>query len=92
MYYERYWSDVNFKASQELQAIADQHGLSLLELALRWPLTKTAVSSMLVGISSLVQLKENFAAWQKGALADDVSSSCDQIWQKLTGARFAYNR
>lgn len=92
MYYERYWSQANFKASQELGEIAAGNGLSLLELALRWPLGQPGVTSMIVGISSLAQLQENFAAWREGALPTQASASCDQLWQRLTGARFAYNR
>jgi aryl-alcohol dehydrogenase-like predicted oxidoreductase len=79
MYRERYWNDVQFAAVAAAQAIADEAGLTLVELAFRWLLSRPEVGSILIGISSLDQLRVNLAACAGGPLDADVLAACDEI-------------
>lgn len=92
MYYARYWSDENFTAVQQLSAIAEESGLSLLELALRWCMSHHTVTSVLCGVSRLSQWAQDLAVLDAGPLPLSVLSQCDQVWRSLAGTRFAYNR
>jgi aryl-alcohol dehydrogenase-like predicted oxidoreductase len=92
MYRDRYWNAELFDAVGRLAAIADQAGLPLPELALRWLLTRETVGAVLVGASSVEQLQRNIAAAERGALDADVLARCDEVWADLRGPVPAYNR
>lgn len=79
MYRDRYWNDAQFAAVAEAQRIASEAGLSLIELALRWLLSRSEVDSILFGISSLSQLEQNLSACAAGPLPDDVLQACDAM-------------
>ncbi|XGU18891.1 aldo/keto reductase [Rhodococcus sp. 3Y1] len=49
MYKERYWNTQIFDAIAQLTAIAEQSGISLTELALRWLVSKPVAGSLLLG-------------------------------------------
>ena len=92
MYTERYWNTELFGAIHELTDIADQAGLPLSELGLRWLLSRDAVDSVLLGGSKLSHLDANLAAATRGPLPDDVLTACDQVGSRLRGPMPAYNR
>jgi aryl-alcohol dehydrogenase-like predicted oxidoreductase len=92
MYRDRYWNPVLFDAVARLGAIANQAGLPLPELALRWLLTRETVGAVLVGASSVDQLQRNIAAAERGALDADLLARCDEVWADLRGPVPAYNR
>lgn len=92
-YYERYWSDENFGAVQQLMAIAAGHGMNLLQLAMKWCAGRKIVTSIISGVSRLAQLEENIAAVEEGEPLDEaVLAECDTVWRSLAGNRFRYNR
>jgi aryl-alcohol dehydrogenase-like predicted oxidoreductase len=91
-YYDRYWSDENFAAVDKLSLIAEKAGLSILQMAMRWCVSRPGVTSIISGVSRLEQLKQNIASLDSPALNDDVLASCDEVWRSLAGTRFAYNR
>ena len=91
-YRDRYWSDENFTAIESLMEIAKEAGLSILELALRWCVTRPSVTSIISGVSKLEQLEQNIAAFEGPALSEKTLAACDGVWQSLAGTRFAYNR
>jgi aryl-alcohol dehydrogenase-like predicted oxidoreductase len=91
-YADRYWSEANFSAAEKFEAIAGGHGLSLLELALRWCINRPSVNTLVGGVSKLEQIKQNVAALENTALAPEVVAACDEVWHAMTGKRFAYNR
>jgi len=67
---ERVWltpDDVkkNLPKVQKLNEIAKQRGQSLAQMALAWVLRKPAVTSALIGASSVRQLEDNLAALNK---------------------------
>jgi aryl-alcohol dehydrogenase-like predicted oxidoreductase len=91
-YYDRYWSDENFAAVDKLTAIAKQGGLSILELALKWCAVQNPVTTIIIGVSRRSQLEQNIRALEGAALSPEILAACDEVWQGLAGARFAYNR
>lgn len=91
-YFRRYWSEENFEALLELEAIAREGGLTLLQLAYRWLKQKEEVTTILCGVSRLPQLEDNLKAVDGPALEAGALSRLDALWQKLAGNRFAYNR
>lgn len=92
MYRGRYWNDAQFDAVHDLERIASEAGLTLIELAFRWLLGRPTVGAILLGASSPDQLATNLAAAQGPALADDVTQACDEVWARLRGAAPKYNR
>ena len=92
MYRERYWNAELFDAVGRLAAVADEAGIGLPELALRWLLGRELVDAVLVGASSVDQLQRNVAAAEKGPLEADLLARCDEVWADLRGPVPAYNR
>jgi aryl-alcohol dehydrogenase-like predicted oxidoreductase len=91
-YLPRYWLDENFAAIEELDVIARDHGLNLLQLALRWCASRENVTSILTGVSNLSQLEQNIAAIEAGTLSGDIMAQCDDVWASLAGTRYHYAR
>jgi aryl-alcohol dehydrogenase-like predicted oxidoreductase len=92
MYTERYWNAELFAAIDTLGRIADEAGLPLSELALRWLLGQERVSSVLLGGSKVSHLQANLAAAARGPLPDDVVKACAEVGVALRGPMPAYNR
>ncbi len=90
-YYGRYWSEANFAWVAELQTIAQQAGKTLVQLALQWLVSRDAVDAVILGASRLNQLEENIAA-AEGRLAVQTLAACDEVWKKIKGPSFQYNR
>lgn len=90
MYRERYCSDANFDAIESLEKLAGESGMSLLELAVRFSISRDYVDSVLMGFSRLSQLKENLRLAEKGELETDLLSACDAVWKKLRGDTYGY--
>ena len=91
-YYDRYWSDENFAAVKKLTAIAEAHGISILQLAMKWCAQRPGVTSVITGVSKLPQLQQNLTTLDGAPLEADVLAACDEVWHSLAGTRFAYNR
>jgi aryl-alcohol dehydrogenase-like predicted oxidoreductase len=92
MYTERYWNAELFAGIEALAGIAEQAGIGLAELALRWLLGQDRVSSVLLGGSKVAHLQANLAAAEKGPLATDVITACDEVGARLRGPMPAYHR
>jgi aryl-alcohol dehydrogenase-like predicted oxidoreductase len=91
-YYQRYWSDENFAAVEKLTEIAARHGVSILELAMKWCVSRPGVTSVISGVSKLEQIRLNIASLEGAALSEDILEACDDVWRFLVGVRFGYNR
>jgi aryl-alcohol dehydrogenase-like predicted oxidoreductase len=92
MYRERYWDERLFDAIERLTAIAENAGIPLVELSLRWVLGKPSTSAVLLGGSKAEQLEANIAALAAGPLPEDVVEACDVVGAFLRGPMPAYNR
>jgi aryl-alcohol dehydrogenase-like predicted oxidoreductase len=91
-YYDRYWSDENFVAVEKLGKIAASHGMSLLELAMKWCDAQKSVVSILTGVSRLEQLEQNIASVEGAPLDAEILAECDEVWSTLAGNRYSYFR
>ncbi|KAF2022353.1 Aldo/keto reductase [Aaosphaeria arxii CBS 175.79] len=88
MYRERYFKDATFEALRIIEPVAEKHGLTLLEIALRWAIhhseLKTRVKGgndgVIIGVSSFAQLESNLKDLEKGPLPDDVVKALDDAW------------
>lgn len=92
MYRERYWNRAVFDAVGRLAAVADEAGLPLAELSLRWLLGESVVSSVLVGGTRPEHLRDNLRSATRGALPEAVHAACRAATEPLRGAMPAYNR
>ncbi|MGI5346951.1 aldo/keto reductase [Streptomyces sp. CA-250714] len=92
MYKQRYWNEELFAAVAQLIAVADEAGIPLTELALRWLLDRPSTDALLLGGSKPEQLRANIAAAQAGPLPADVTAACDAVGAALRGPMPAYNR
>ncbi len=91
MYIERYWHESMFDAVEALQDVAEEAGLTLVELAYRWLMTKNLVDSVIMGVSRVEQVGANIAA-AHGRLDEATMAACDGVWERLRGPHFKYNR
>ncbi|MBT2523007.1 aldo/keto reductase [Arthrobacter sp. ISL-28] len=92
MYTQRYWDRQLFDAIEELSRIAQDAGMTLAEMSLRWLAYRDGVGSMLLGGSKVEQLRSNIAAVANGPLPADVVEACDAVGAGLRGPMPAYNR
>lgn len=87
MYRERYFRDVNFEALKVIKPVADQLGLTLLEIAFRWLVhhsqlkVKDGNDGVVIGISSLNQLKHNLDELEKEPLPNEVVEALNLAWR-----------
>ena len=87
MYRKWYFKDANFEALKVIKPVADKHRLTLLEIAFRWCFhhSKLKVTDgndgVVIGVSSLSQLKMNLTELEKGPLPDEVVETLDLAWQ-----------
>jgi L-glyceraldehyde 3-phosphate reductase len=81
---ERVWltpNDVkqNLPKAKKLNEIAKQRGQSLAQMAIAWVLRKPAVTSALIGASSVEQLDDNLAALNNLQFSDDELQAIEKI-------------
>lgn len=92
-YHDRYWSDENFDAAEELANIAGKIGLSLVELSFRWCMNQPGINAVLLGVSKIEHLEPNLSALLKPALPPEILAECDRVWRRMgVGTRFPYYR
>ncbi|MCU1438322.1 MAG: oxidoreductase, partial [Naasia sp.] len=73
--------------ARALQAIAENRGQTLAQLALTWVLRQPAITSALIGASSVTQLDQNLAALDAPALTADELAAIEPHAVDGTGAR-----
>ena len=81
---ERVWltpDDVksNLPKVQQLNEIAQQRGQSLAQMAIAWTLRKPAITSSLIGASSVKQLEDNLAALNNPKFSDEELDRIESI-------------
>jgi aryl-alcohol dehydrogenase-like predicted oxidoreductase len=92
MYVDRYWSDTNFAAVEKLSSIAQESGMSILALALKWCAAQKQVTSIITGVSRRSQLEQNIASVEGEPLGAEILARCDEVWRTLSGMGFSYIR
>ncbi|KAK7208626.1 aflatoxin B1-aldehyde reductase [Myxozyma melibiosi] len=88
LYRTRYFRDVYWDALDMIQPVAEKHNLTVFEVALRWMVHHSALKlgpakgqtgdGIIIGVSSLEQLKSNLAAIESGPLPDEVVAVLDK--------------
>lgn len=67
------WSPLLYDTVEVLVEIAEGHGVSAAQVALRWLLTRPTVSSVIVGARTEAQLADNLAAAHLVLSADELA-------------------
>jgi aryl-alcohol dehydrogenase-like predicted oxidoreductase len=91
-YRDRYWSEAQMGAVDLLAAIAENQGMSLIALSLRWLLARPIVDGIILGASNTEQLRANLAAADGPPPDDDACHAMDEVWAQLRGGFPRYNR
>lgn len=92
IYRDRYWNRGTFDAIEELGEVAEEAGMTLIELSFRWLLNRPLTTCLLLGASRLEQLEQNLAAVAGEAPDEATMARCDEIWEGLRGSAPKYNR
>ena len=90
-YRARYFKDATFQALRMVEKAANEHGLTLIEIALRWCVHHSALrvgglpdskgnDGIIIGVSSLEQLQGNLRDLEKGPLPEEVVRTLDEAW------------
>jgi len=88
LYADWYFKPELFRAVSHLSVAAQNHGLTMLEIALRWVVHHSALAfskdggndGVIVGCSGLKQLRGNLEDLEKGPLPGEVVKACDEAW------------
>ncbi len=91
-YRARYWKERNFDAIDELKKIADELGISLLELTFRWHLSNPCIDSVICGVSKYEHAVQNISMFDLPALDKDVLKKFDEVWGMIKGSYYNYHR
>ena len=89
-YQERYWHDRQFETVAALRAVADEAGMSMASMAIRWVLSHRAITAPIVGASRPEQLGDSFAAAEAGPLPAELKSKLDEMthgWRAVDADR-----
>jgi aflatoxin B1 aldehyde reductase len=86
-YRTKYFKDSIFEAVTIIEAAAAKDGLSLVEVGFRWLRHHSALKmelgsdGILIGVSTLDQLKSNLDAIESGPLSDNLLEALDEAWR-----------
>jgi aflatoxin B1 aldehyde reductase len=82
LYRDRYWNDAYLDALAEIRRSCEGNGLDAVSVALRWlvhhsKLTAERNDGIIIGASSLEDLRHNLTAVTEGPLSNDVLTAID---------------
>jgi len=83
MYRNRYFTDYNFEALKIIKAAIDKEGLTFTETAIRWlehHSVLTPTDGIILGASTVSQLKEQLADCEKGPLPQSVVDALNEAY------------
>ncbi|KAF9111938.1 hypothetical protein BGW39_004205, partial [Mortierella sp. 14UC] len=92
---DMYWSKTNFEAVESLKSTAAKHGFTLLEATLRWMRhhsTLEAKDGIIMGSSTVDQLRECLIALDKGPLPEEMIKAFDEAWEHVKASTEWYFR
>ncbi len=69
---------------RNLKALADQAGITMAELAVRYMLGVSGITSLVVGVDSPDQMRENIALFNKGSLDADLQAAIEKAVPDLS--------
>jgi len=84
-YRARYWNEPYFKALESVHKIAEEHKLTMVEIALRWVshhslLKREYGDAIIIGASSMKHIEQNMLDLEKGPLPEAVVKALDEAW------------
>lgn len=85
-YRSRYFRDSTFESLKLVEEAAENAGLTLIEIAMRWTVhhsglkIKDGNDGIIVGVSSIAQLENNLDNAEKGPLPEEVVKALDEAW------------
>ncbi len=85
-YRQRYWQEAQFDAVDRLKAFFEPRGKSLTQVAVAWVLAQPAITSAIVGATSVAQLDGSLPAVDLTLDADEMQF-LDTIWYDLPRQR-----
>jgi aryl-alcohol dehydrogenase-like predicted oxidoreductase len=91
MYTRRYWTRAMFERVGELRSVADDAGLTLVDLAYAWVAARADVDSILVGPGTVEHLDDAVAAVSR-TLPRDLLARVDDLHRVWTGTDTNYVR
>ena len=68
---------------RRIAALAEQAGMPVAELALRYAATTEGITCVLVGVDNLEQMRENLTMFDRGPLSADLMKAVDQAVPRL---------
>ena len=80
--YSRYSGETAVEATRRYQALAQEHGLSLAQMALAFVNTRPFLTSNIIGATTMDQLKENIASIDI-KLPDEVLEGIENIHNSI---------
>ncbi|KAJ5686247.1 hypothetical protein N7536_008866 [Penicillium majusculum] len=91
----RYYQEPDFDALDILRPVAQKHGLTEIECALRWlshhsQLNDENGDGVVIGSSGPKQLRENMDAMKGGPLPKEVVDALNQGWEIVRGKELLY--
>ncbi|KAG0221833.1 hypothetical protein BGW41_006477 [Actinomortierella wolfii] len=97
-YRERYWHEPYFRAVEQLKAVCEPHGLSLVQVAFDWlqfhsKLKAERGDAIIIGASSMKHTVDNLEALANGKpLPADVLAKIDECWEITRDSSPSYFR
>ena len=87
----RYLRPSSVDAADRLVELAAEAGISPVQLAYRWLLSKDYITSVICGVSGMGQLEDNLAACEAEPLSGDLLAEVDALWDGIKGDYFDYH-
>jgi aryl-alcohol dehydrogenase-like predicted oxidoreductase len=91
MYQRRYWTQEMFSRVEQLRAVAEAEGCSLVQLAYAWVASRSDVDSILVGPATVQHLDDAFEAIAR-PVSPGASKRLDQLARDWFGSDTHYVR
>ena len=89
MYRKRYFRDSTFNALKIVEEATEKAGLTMIETALRWAVHHSDLNikdggrdGIIIGVSSIDQLKGNITDLEKGPLPEELVEALDAAWME----------
>ncbi|KXS96184.1 hypothetical protein AC578_2671 [Pseudocercospora eumusae] len=84
-YRKLYWNEPTFAALDIIRPLAQKHGMTTTEAALRWTSHHSAMKgdkgdAVVIGSSSAEQLEANLSNLEKGPLPEDLVQAFEEAW------------
>lgn len=77
--WDEFLTDERFDLVGHLSAFAEQHGHTLLDLAMSWLAVQPEIATVIAGATSAEQVQENAAAVEAWRLSDDELAAIDEL-------------